>query len=559
MNPAATAMPRLTFCAMPALLGLAFILSGCQERPGQDAQGASAALPPGTISVPFRNRWWHFYERGLSWAEGGDDVRAADDFRQCLRLRQTDSRLARTYGMHFVQCFAHRELGAVLLRQGDLDGAERELRLSLAQEPSAKAEQLLQRIAQQRGGAAAQAVPPPPRPSAPAAERIELASVAPVAGAADRVHVSGRIAGGMVLWQEKPGAPAERVPAEADGSFAADLAGSASLLLGSEAGPDRTQAPAVPLAPPAAAPGLVVDGPDAGAVVADGRAWYRYSAEAAAGLAGLQVEDAHGIRLAQLRLDGMRAAGTLRLDLPAGVQDLRFIVTDRSGGTVQAGRRVDSRPAPQQDRSLRAVALAIPLQSPRPGAMRPGDDPRLMSALIEDGRFRFVDQRADGILARELSLVEAGYVDRDTAAAAGRRLSCRYVIAGTMARGEREAECFLRLVHCESGRVVATADAYAELRTASDADALCAAVAGRLRQVFPVVSGSVARASGGTASLDIGSRSGVVALMRLHVFPEQPAGALKAGEVEVVEVDEAGSRATVVAGSLPVSGRGVSE
>ncbi|MBN8526560.1 MAG: hypothetical protein J0M02_14600, partial [Planctomycetes bacterium] len=263
--------------------------------------------------------------------------------------------------------------------------------------------------------------------------------------------------------------------------------------------------------------------------------------------------------LARQPLSGLRAAGTLRLEIPPGERTLRFVVGARDGGSSVAERRVVSRAAPQLGRSLRAVALALPLQEPRPGAMRAGDDPRLLSALIEDGRFRYVDQRSDGILARELALVEAGYVDPATAAAAGRRLSSRYVIAGTMARGEREAECFLRLVHCASGRVVASADAYAQLSGSADADAFFAAVAGRLRQVFPVVSGAVLPADDGTVRLDLGPGSGAVALMRLHVFPEQPEGARRSGVVEVVSVGADGARGQVVEGQVPGPARGVGE
>lgn len=534
----------------------ALLLTACQER--QERVAEPGARRPGEISVPFRNRWWHFYERGLSWADAGDDARAIDDFRQCLRLRRTDARLARTYGMHFVQCFAHRELGAALLRRGDLDGAERELELSMAQEPSAKAEHLLRQVRERRGGVAA--APAEAAPAAVPHGRFEIASVAPAADAG-AVQVSGRVAlaPGTVLWSSVPGRPAERVAADAGGAFAVSLAPQAALSLGPASGPDPAVA-SVPVAPPAAErPGLELDGPDAGAVVADGSAWYRWRADAAAGLAELRVEDADGLLLARQALNGLRAAGTLRVAVPPGERTLRFSVGDRAGGAASAERRVASRAAPHQDRSLRAVALALPLQEPRPGAMRPGDDPRLLSALVEDGRFRFVDQRADGILARELALVEAGYVDRATAAAAGRRLSCRYVIAGTMARGERDAECFLRLIHCDSGRVVASADAYAELAASGDADAFFAAVAGRLRQVFPVLSGTVRAEESGTVRLDFGPGSTAVALLRLHVFPDQPAGTGRSGTVEVVAVEPGGARAIVVEGSAPASGTGVSE
>ncbi len=542
-------------CGLPlAGVLVALALTGCGDRTTPATPAAAVKPPPGTTSVPFRNRWWHFYERGLSWAEGGRDAEAEADFRQCLALRQTDSRQARTYGMHFVQCFAHRELGAALLRQRRFDEAERELRLSLAQEPSAKAEHLLHQLAAVRSGRT-QVAPPPP---APPQERIELVRTE-VAAAPTLLHIAGRIIAqaGTVLWCVDAQGAATRLPADAHGAFQTEVPGNATLVLGGTTGPDRGTA--LPVAPPAPQPELAVDGPDDDAVVADGQVWYRWRTGAAAGCASLVVTDAAGTRLAHCACTGLRAAGTLRLTVPFGHHTLRFTATDRAGATATVERRIDARPGPQQDRSLRAVAMAIPLQTPRPGAMRNGDDPLLFSALMEDGRFRFVDRRADELLSRELNLVEAGYVDRSTAAAAGRRLACRYVIAGTMNRGERDAECFLRLIHCDSGRVVASADAYAEL-SGGGADALFAAVAGRLRQAFPVVAGTAIRTGTETLRLDQGGRAGVATLMRFHVYDQPPtAGAKPSAVVEVSATDAAGANGTRISGTVPATGWAVSE
>jgi hypothetical protein len=539
------------------LSGSLLFVAGCAARPDEAAPGSRT---PGQISVAFRGRWWHFYERGLSWADGGLDAQAEADFRQCLALRLTDSRQGRTYGMHFVQVFAHRELGAVLLRRGAFDEAERELRLSLEQEPSAKAEYLLERLAVVRKGAvAAQPVAPAALPTS--GRGIELASVVP---AQTLMLVAGRLVGDVrsVLWAIDGAGAASRLPTDGDGGFRAELPVGASLTLGTDAGPDPEAPPPVAVAPPeqGAAVALELDGPEQGRVVADGRAWYRWRVAAPAGLGRLRVHDDHGTLLADLPLNGLRAAGTLRLDLASGEQTLRFTLFDGAGAAVTAERRVDARPAPPHDRRLRAVALAIPLQAPRPGSMLPGDDPRLRSALLEDGRFRFVEAQADALLARELSLVEAGYVDRSTAAAAGRRLSARYVIAGTVTRGGRDAECYLRLIHADSGAVVASADAYAEIASSAEADRLFAAVAGRLRQAFPVLATGVTSLDGERVRLDCGSRSGAAALMRVHVFPAPPdAGVQPSGIVEIESVEDGRAQARRSTGTVPRSGHGVSE
>lgn len=505
---------------------------------------ADPDAPPGA-AVPAGNRWWHFYERGLAWADAGDDRRAEDAFRQCLRLRRTDARRARTWGLHFVQCFAHRELGAALLRQGRLAEAEAALRTSLADEPSAKAELLLQRVLGLRAGAPVAAEPPADWSAQD--RRIELSAAEPGR------TVTGRLIGdpGLRLWRLDPAGPAP-VATTADGAFTADVPAGSVLALGDADGPLEG------LGPPVAATAvqqaeLAIDGPEDGAVLADGRAWYRWNAAAPAGLARLDIATAGGDALCALPLSGTRAAGTVALDLPSGPQRLIFTVTDAAGATASSGRAVEARPAPRQDRGLRAVALAIPAQAARPGAMRPGDDTRLLSALLADGRFRLVDQRADAVLARELLLVEAGHVDRLTAAEAGRRLAARYVIAGTIARGSRDVECFMRLIHCASGRVVATADAYAEVPGEAAGERLFAAAAGRLRQAFPIADGVVAEASATRARLVL---AGGAALMRVHILA--PSGAV-VGAVDLDAVADGAAEAAVVSGSVRAGDRGVGE
>jgi hypothetical protein len=54
--------------------------------------------------------------------------------------------MARTYGMHFIDYFPHRELGIVLYQLGDLQEAKKEFELSLSQFPSAKARFYLDRV-----------------------------------------------------------------------------------------------------------------------------------------------------------------------------------------------------------------------------------------------------------------------------------------------------------------------------------------------------------------------------------------------------------------------------
>jgi hypothetical protein len=92
-----------------------------------------------TTSNIWRGRWWNHYERGLSYASGAFWDDAVADFQAALKQRQDDQRRARTYGLHFVDYFAHRELGVVLYHLGRYPEAIQELESSLGSVDNAKA------------------------------------------------------------------------------------------------------------------------------------------------------------------------------------------------------------------------------------------------------------------------------------------------------------------------------------------------------------------------------------------------------------------------------------
>ena len=510
----------LTLGALAGTTLLTLTLGGCGAARGPAPQVVNGQTF-GTTTVLFRGRWWQFYERGVSWSLGGFWAEAESDFRQALTLRGTDHRRARTYGMHFVQCFVHRELGAVLIEQNRLAEAETELRLSLAQEPSAKAEFLLARIATLRGVAAPAAgagavvaLPPPADPTPPQlAKQVVLEQVQPAADGS--LAVSGKLQGlggdGLVaLAIDGTQRPVVTAP---DGGFTVAIKPGERLASAGSGEPTVlvTPEPSPPM------PELTLDGPKDGAVVTGNRVWYRFSARASAGLTSLRVTDQDGLPLTVQRLAGIQAGGTFSVALGTGRRALRFVLTLADSSEVVQALTLTVVPTPEQDRALRATAAVLPLQTPSDGAgVKTEDDPGLLSSVSREGRFRLVDTQADTLLVRELELVDAGYVDRLTAAEAGRRLKTRYVLTGTLRRGRGDVECFIRLVHAESGEVVASADAYAQAVAPAQEQAFFALVAGRLRQEFPVLQATLSD-SGGTTIIDRGGNAGVVGRMRFFV------------------------------------------
>jgi len=100
-------------------------------------------------SGTFRGKWWNYYERALESTEKGDLTAAEKDLKDAINRRDKDQRMARTYGMHFVDYFPHRELGIVYFNQGDMTKATKELEESAKAEDTAKTSFYLNKVKQQ--------------------------------------------------------------------------------------------------------------------------------------------------------------------------------------------------------------------------------------------------------------------------------------------------------------------------------------------------------------------------------------------------------------------------
>lgn len=124
-----------------AALGLLLLLlwvGGCAVDPGKVyvKDGKRYGV---TSSRIWRARWWNYYERAVSYADGAYWDDAIADFRRALQQRDRDQRRARTYGLHFIDYFPHRELGIVYYHLARYPDATRELEASLSGVDTAKA------------------------------------------------------------------------------------------------------------------------------------------------------------------------------------------------------------------------------------------------------------------------------------------------------------------------------------------------------------------------------------------------------------------------------------
>ncbi len=103
-----------------------------------------------------RGHWWNHYARGSLYLACGHYAEAKTDLEEARTRRDRDQRDARTYGMHFMDYFPHRELGVTYYFLGKSDAdrtvkaellgrAVEELETSLRQEQSARAKFYLNR------------------------------------------------------------------------------------------------------------------------------------------------------------------------------------------------------------------------------------------------------------------------------------------------------------------------------------------------------------------------------------------------------------------------------
>jgi curli biogenesis system outer membrane secretion channel CsgG len=90
--------------------------------------------------------WYKLYEDGIEAMEDGDYKAASDLFIQAIQDNPDDDENVRTYGMHSIEYFPHRELGICLYHLGDKTGAQMELQISMKMEPSDRAKQYLAQL-----------------------------------------------------------------------------------------------------------------------------------------------------------------------------------------------------------------------------------------------------------------------------------------------------------------------------------------------------------------------------------------------------------------------------
>lgn len=127
------------------IMAMLLTLGGCSaQTPTYQKDGKAYGVTSGL----FRDRWWNYYERGVSFAEGRFYEEAIQDFQTAVQKRPHDQWRGRTYGMHFIDYFPHRELGVTYYRLMRHQEAVQELEESLRTAESAKSKYYLNKSRQ---------------------------------------------------------------------------------------------------------------------------------------------------------------------------------------------------------------------------------------------------------------------------------------------------------------------------------------------------------------------------------------------------------------------------
>ena len=149
-NPKAVATALRSSLGNLAAAALLAMVAGCGairlENPWDRYYDLNWGVEKTDISDHFnlhRGRWWNYYARGSLYLAYGYYQDAFRDFNEAAQMRYRDVRDARTYGMHFIDYFPHRESGIALCLCGEAQGTPDDERVGLFRQAIAELEESL--------------------------------------------------------------------------------------------------------------------------------------------------------------------------------------------------------------------------------------------------------------------------------------------------------------------------------------------------------------------------------------------------------------------------------
>lgn len=177
----------------------------------------------------------------------------------------------------------------------------------------------------------------------------------------------------------------------------------------------------------------------------------------------------------------------------------------------------------------------------------------MVTALVQQRRFRYVDRSQVNAAVREMRLSGRGLTDPNTAVRAGKITNAEAIIIGVVKETETSVELKTQVVDVESSRIMLTRDAFHQEKSLENIRFLAQGLAVKIKNSFPIVTGAISSSQGRTVIINLGSRQRLRPGMKVVLFkiiPKtnasgQPIGAdtEKIGEGTIMAVT--GSNSTI--------------
>ncbi len=493
------------------------ILSGCAHQPDRAAYTKDGKTY-GQVRGTFRHKWWNYYERGLSFADGRFFEEAARDFKLAIEKREKDQRMARTYGMHFVdeplelaqgrhtvEVEARNLMGrttkrSVVInvdRQGPVITVE-----DLSVDPASPEKRpTLRGFIYDEAGVSelivnGRGIPIQKGREVPFAEKLPPNSSAVEVVAVDSLgnRTSAHVEVSISSIRRKPLMLA----------FAgADIRG---LLVAGLFGPKDKQPPRISLKGWADSETVYMD-----KVYLDGHAADEGTIESLT-LNQKPIMRRKGKRIFFNQVVHLKKGKNTIIieakDAAGNVANRELVVTRHVPKALQLAERLSMTVLPfGQKEAVSEASLSF--------------QDNLTDALVNRNRFRLIERDKLDLILQEQKLSRSKLIDKKTALKLGKLMAAQTIIAGNIIETSIGVEIVGRVIDTETSEILASEDVYDEVKDLQGLRTLAEGMAIRIHRKFPLLSGTVIKQKGKWIFTDIGDDK-IDLQGRLIVYHEEP-------------------------------------
>ena len=144
----------------------------------------------------------------------------------------------------------------------------------------------------------------------------------------------------------------------------------------------------------------------------------------------------------------------------------------------------------------------------------------LVSAIVEQGRFKFVDRTKVEEIVRELRLSAEELVNPAYTLKVGKLTQAEGMIMGFIREAPDSIEIYAQLVDVETGEILTEKDAFDQDKGLDALKYLTRGLSIRLREDFPLIEGRILEAQGRNLVIDLGKNQRLKPGMRVIFFKE---------------------------------------